>query len=81
MSLAQLHECCGRDGTFEVQMKFRLGKAANKGFDVGHSLSLVGEMGAFLALDYVPDASVMVMPSLEKGREFSISPGRRRSCR
>lgn len=26
-------------------MKFRLGKAANEGFDVGHSLSLVGEWG------------------------------------
>ena len=44
VTLAEFNERSGRDGAFEMEMEFRLGEAANKGADVGHTLSLVGEV-------------------------------------
>ena len=38
---AELDQCGGRDGAFEMQMQLGLGQAADEGLDRGHNFSLV----------------------------------------
>ena len=66
MAGTQLHQRGGHNGAFEVQMQLGLGQAADEGFDVGHSSSLVLNGGGRVGLHATPPTlSCMEIPCFQ----------------